>query len=311
MEKTVYFGALTHCYQRTVDHGVVFYKVSDYLLYFTIYCVLARRYKLRVLKLALMADHVHQAVIEEKWGDLSRFVGQVNATFSREYNAAVGRKGPLWETPYGRAYKRGDKAVRTCLVYLDNNPVERKLVLLAENYRWNFMAYAKSNHPFSERIRLRDASMPLRRALKQVQILHSQGRYLPYRLLQRLFSSLPSDKEREQLIDFIISTYSIIRYMEAIRYFGSYEEEVLAAHATTGSEFDIQEGFIGKSDACYGQMTGLLLRKKRLSDIHQIWTLSLAEKRQLFSFLRQNTSVMGAQIAAFLHLPLASVGGNN
>ena len=79
MEKTVYIGALTHCYQRTEDHGVVFYKVSDYLLYFTIYCVLARRYKLRVLKLALMADHVHQAVIEEKWGDLSRFVGQVNA----------------------------------------------------------------------------------------------------------------------------------------------------------------------------------------------------------------------------------------
>jgi REP element-mobilizing transposase RayT len=311
MKRTVYKGLLTHCFQRTADHGVVFYKVSDYLLYFTIYCMLARKYKLRVLKLVLMTDHVHQAIIEDRWGELSRFIRQCNATFAREYNAAVGRKGALWETPFGSATKRGDKATRSCLIYLDNNPVERKLVMQADDYRWNFMAYAKSDHPFSEKIRLREASMPLRRALKQVRLLHSQGRYLPYRLLQKLFTSLPNDIEREQLVDFIVSTYSVIRYAEAIRYFGSYEDEVLAAHASTGSEHDIQEGFIGKSDTCYAQMTHLLLREGRLEDIHEIWTLSRREKQELFQFLRARTYVMNAQIAAFLHLPLTTVEIND
>ena len=308
MKRTVLKDVLNHCYERTADRGVLFYKVSDHLLYFTVFCTTARKYKVRVLKLVQMADHLHQGIVEEQAGELSAFMGECSSTFSREYNKAVGRKGPLLDTPFGSAFKKGDKKVRSTLVYMDNNPVDRKLVKLAEDYQWNYLAYAVSDHPFSEKLVLRKASMPLRRAIKLVKAIHADGRYLSYALLQKLFHSLPDDRERNQLTDFIIVTYSVIRHQEALRYFGRYEDELTAAHATSGSEYDIQEGFIGKSDAYYGQMTSILLRSGRLEDIHQVFTLPPDEKQELFALLQKETMAPDTQIAAFLHLPVKPRG---
>lgn len=42
---------LTHCYQRSADDGVLFYSYSDHLVYFTSYCVLARKHGIQVLSL--------------------------------------------------------------------------------------------------------------------------------------------------------------------------------------------------------------------------------------------------------------------
>ena len=304
-KRKVYKGVVNHCYQRSADRGLIFYTVSDYLLYFTIYCITAKKYKVHVLKLVLMPDHLHQAVIEERKGDMSRFQRECQSRFAREHNELCGRKGPLFEHPYGSVPKYEDKKVRTTLIYLDNNPVERELVKRAEDYRWNFLAYGNSNHPFSEKIALSQASMPLRRALQRVKSLHASGRFLPYRLLQKLFRSLPDDREREQLVDYIIGTYSIIDHDAAIQYFGSYQDELLAAHATSGSEHDLKEQFIGKSDACYATMMRVLKQNGRyVNDVHEIFSLQGTELHELFTLLRRHTSAPTKQIAAFLHLSI-------
>lgn len=244
-KRKVYRGVLNHCYQRTVDRIVLFYTVSDYLLYFTIFCITVSQYRVRILKLVLMPDHIHQAVIEEKGGEMSRFERDCHKRFAREYNKLCSRSGPLFEHHYGSAPKYENKRARSSLIYLDNNPVERKLAVRAEEYQWSFLAYANSDHPFSEKILLRKASPALRRALKEVRALHKAGRFLPYAMLQRLFKSLRDDCERKQLTDFIIVTYSVIDHKGAIQYFGSFEDELTAAHATSGSEYDIKESFDG------------------------------------------------------------------
>ena len=126
-----------------------------------------------------------------------------------------------------------------------------------------------------------------------------------YALLRRLFNSLPDDRERNQLTDFIITTYSVINHKAAIRFFGSYEEELIAAHASTGSEYDINEVFIGKSDAEYAHMRKVIRQTGRFKDIHDILSLPLPEKQGLFQLLREKTFAPAEQIAAFLHYPLA------
>lgn len=303
-KRVVYHGIVNHCYQRSADGHILFYTVSDFLLYYTIYCVTAVKYRIRVLKLALMPDHVHQAVIELRGGHMSKFEQNCHSVFAREHNRLCHRKGPVFEHTYGSAFKYTDKAVRTILVYLDNNPVERKLVQRAERYRWNFLAYGASDHPFSEKIVLNQASMALRKALKQVKLLHDQGRFLPYRLLQNLFHSLRSDQERDQLVDYIIVTYSVIDHKAAIAYFGSYEAELTAAHATSGSEHDLKERFNGKSDAFYLSMASVLKREgKYCSDIHEIFALPVPARQDLFQLLREQTSAPGKQIEAFLQIP--------
>ena len=55
-------GALHHIYQRTYDGYLIFYSVRDFLVFFTLLCTTARKYKITVLGLCLMYDHIHVLV---------------------------------------------------------------------------------------------------------------------------------------------------------------------------------------------------------------------------------------------------------
>lgn len=296
-------GAVNHCYQRTYNHTVLFYSVRDHLVFFTIFCMMAKRHRVRVLKLVQMPDHTHHATISSSKQQLSDFSRDYTSIFAKEYNRTFGLSGPVFETPFSSAVKRSDKDIRSNLVYLDNNPVERKLVRKAEEYRWNYLAYANNDHPFSGKIVLRNASMPLRRAINSVNRMHSQGRYMGYAFLNHLFDSIPSSEELNQLTDFIISRYSIIDHASSIRYFDNYEQELIVAHAIKGSEYDINESFIGKSDAWYARFSKALLSQNVCKDVHDVLTWPVPEKQRLFEMLREITSAPSKQIAAYLHLP--------
>lgn len=265
---------------------------------------MARRYGVHVLKLVQMPDHTHHASVTDNKEQLTSFTRDYAAVFAKEYNRTYHLSGPVFETPFGSAPKRSDKDVRSNLIYLDNNPVERKLVDKAALYRWNYLAFAKSPHPFSEKILLRNASMPLRRALERVKRLHATGKYLTYPILNPLFDAIETKTEKVQLTDFIISTYSVIDHETACNYFGGYEQELLAADSTKGSEYDIPEKFIGKSDKFYGRFTTLIMENYSFKDIHEILCLPEEEKRRLFTFLLSKTHAPRKQIAAFLHLPV-------
>lgn len=295
---------LTHCYQRTADNGVLFYSYSDYLEYFTLYCVLARKHGIRVWEMCLMPDHVHDGVSARTRNQRKAFKWELNTRFSHQYNRRCGLNGPLLESPYGRAVKYGAKKARTNIIYIVNNPVERQLVAKAEEYRWNFLAYAKSDHPFSEKLVIRKARLSLQQAVKEVKLQHEKGNPLSYAMLQRMFSKLTWE-ECQQLTDFIISTYNVIDYSGTLELFdGSYEAFLSAAHANTGSEYDINEPFLGKTDKPFATMSRILLEEAHLDDIHDFLSWTPAQKYELFLLLRKHTDAMGEQIAKFLHLKL-------
>lgn len=294
---------LTHCYQRSADDGVLFYTYSDHLVFFTQYCVLARKHGIQVFSLCQMPDHVHDSVAARRMADLSAFKREINAGYSRMYNSYYGREGAVFEGPFGSAPKVGAKKGRTNLVYVGNNPVERQLVEKAEDYRWNYLAYAGSDHPFSQKLVVRDARWPLRKAVKEVKAQFQRGKPLSFAQLQRLFVPL-NRKESLQLTDFIITTYNCIDYDAAIRFFDSPGDMLATLHATTGSEHDLNEVFVGKSDLPYVKMTNILLRENNWKDIHAILSLTTDEKFDLFLQLRTQTDALDEQIAKFLHMPL-------
>lgn len=296
-----YAGILNHCYQRPRNGEVLFYSVSDYLVFFTIFCVAARKRGMKVLALSLMPDHVHHSTIADQKKDLSSFVRDYTSEFVREYNVLCRRKGPLFQTPFGSAPKIGDKKARSNLIYVGNNPSERKLCSKAEDYRWTFLAYAESCHPFSEKLVLSRARTAMRRAVAAVSAQFRSGRAMTYKLLQRLFKTLENN-EKEQLVDYIISLYNVIDYKEAIRFFDTYEDMIHSMHATTGSEHDINEIFVGKSDAVYSKFTRILFRDLHLKDIHDVFKLSEEKRSQLAQHLQAQTGAPAKQINKYLHL---------
>ena len=302
MKRRIFFpGILNHCFQRTVDRGVLFYTKSDYLAYFTQYCIMARKYGIQVLALCQMPDHVHDSVIAGRKQNLEKFKQDTNSWYAMRWNERSGLHGALFELSFGSAPKRSDKKVCSNLVYVSNNPVERRLVKKAEDYRWNYLAYAVSDNPFSKKLVIRDARWTLLKAVKEVKAQFKAGNPLYFNQLERLFAPLDKD-EVEQLTDFIIATYNCIDYEAAIKYFGSYENMLVTLHATTGGEYDIHEIFVGKSDVPYRQMTTYLLENHIVKDIHEILSLSVDEKYELFLRLRKIVDAPGELIFKFLHL---------
>lgn len=294
-------GILNHCYQRSADHGLIFYSQSDYLVWFTIVCVTAPRYGVKILGLCPMPDHTHMAVVADTVKDLSGFMGAVNRSFSKMHNETCGLKGSWFESPFGSVPKQGNKQGRNCLIYVGNNPVERQLSVTAAEFRWTFLAYAVSNHPFSEKLVLRKASWNMRNAVREVRAQYKAGKPLRYNLLKRLVKKLNS-QEIQQLTDFIINTYNVIDYHEALRFFdGRFEKMTAAMSLSTAKEFDLNETFVGWSDKPYAPMAQLLLKEKELPDIHNFLSWPREEKRNLYQLLKRKTDFMPEQISKFLH----------
>ena len=82
----------------------------------------------------------------------------------------------------------------------------------------------------------------------------------------------------------------------------------MALHNTTGHEYDLNETFVGRSDAHYATMVNTLLSEKHLADIHDFLSWPAEERKRLIPLLRRNTKATDRQIYKFLHLlPKASV----
>lgn len=298
-----YSGAAIHTYQNTVDGAVIFYTLYDFLAYITRLRTNARKYGITVLGVCPMFDHTHLLTLQRTLEQLSRFIGRTTSEFVKEYNADCGRKGLLFNARFGSSAKRTDKAKRTCIAYLANNAPEKKLVARCEEYRWNLIAYAASDHPYSEKIVLRHASRKLRMDLKQVDACLERDEPLHYKHLRRLFRGL-SRKEREQLTDYILSRYSPVDYDLLLSFYGSYRTMLEAINANNGNEYDIKEEYNVESHKAYREM----LRKvaARGGEIKAVITLPFEQKLELTGILLCETSASPEQVRKFLHLKKAS-----
>lgn len=293
-------GEVNHTYQRTVSGFNIFYEVEDYLVYYTIFSVLAIKYGIVVYGLCLMIDHIHSLISAADRKSFCSFIRHVCLLFVKEYNKEHGRSGPLFQEGFGSAPKIGLKRLRTAIAYLFNNPVERFLCSKAQEYRWNFLPYAQCKNPYSEPIRLRLASRALRRAIKEVDGTRERGQHITYTMIRRLFSTLDK-KEKNQLTDYIIARYSVIRYDLLTACYGGLGNMILAINSNTGSEYDINETICGRSDTEFRELHQYVHANgfKNAGDV-----ISLDEnlKLHLLANMQKHTSASVYQIRKFLHL---------
>lgn len=321
-------GSPNHIYQRSMNGSVIFYSLEDCLVYFTVFCTCAVRYGVTVLGLCEMYDHIHQLLETPGLRTLSEFERKVNLKFSYEYfedlrqsaldsgliSKESGMKsrhydsvsvipniGHLFRSPFGSAPKVGSKAVRTCIAYLYNNPVERHIHEEAIKWRWNFLAYAFSDHPFSAKLVRREASSRLRACLEEVRGCHSRGCCMRHSQLRRMFSGL-TPEEKRQLIDFIIVTYNVIEYDRLVSYYGGRDKMLLAINSNTGSEYDIKEERHRNPDTAYGQMMNYVVRNEYVRSPKEVLLLPLETKKVLVRALVRDTIADSWQAHKFLGL---------
>ena len=292
-------GAWFHIYTISRDRGVLFYRLTDRLCLFTILSVYARKYNMIVLGISIMFTHIHLMIRALDLTHMRSFVGQSLATFTRVINADRGRKGELFRRPFGSAPRLHDKEKRSSLIYLFNNPVEKRLCKKAVDDRWTFLAYYTDTHPFSKKLVKRDVSFRLRRAADFVDAEQAAGRYLKPVTLRHLFSGLAKN-EQEQLTDHIISRYQFISVEEAIAPFSDYRQLLQATEVSAGKEFDVGEEYDPFSDIAYREMA-ILAANARLFDGWRLFKLSDEEKRHWSRIFQEKAHASEGQIRKFLH----------
>lgn len=292
---------ILHVYQRTLNGFNIFYDVEDYLVFFSIFAKVSEKYRIRIVGLCIMIDHLHYLIDADSEEEVCRFVSHFTSVFVKMYNEDVGRKGSLFESSFGRAWKKGPKKIRTSIAYVLNNPVEKGLCRRMEDYRWNFMAYAAESNPFSSHIRLRDSSKAFRNAVAEISRVSDSDLWLNFTQVRRLFSKL-SEEDRKRLTDFIICCYNPIDYHCAVGYYGSIQKLKIAVNSNTGSEYDIRETFHYGSDVAYRELISYIRKKLQISPVRSVTTGPDEERMSLAVSLHQHTCASISQIFRFLHL---------
>jgi REP element-mobilizing transposase RayT len=290
-----------HIYQRSISGFLLFYSLSDYLVFLSIVSKAARRYNIRIIAICPMIDHIHLLVAAPSRKSVSSFVRDYTSVYAKEFGRSTGVKGRVFERSFGCAVKKGYKAIRTCCSYVNNNPCEKKLCERAEQYRWTFLAYAAARNPFSEPIRLRFASRPLRRALKLVGSMYVEGSILRHSMLDKILSSL-DEGEMEQFADYVISLYNVIDYSTLLSLYGSYDRACLAFASNQGSEYDIQEEYDPFSHVAFIKITEALKEKFGISSIKDLLSLSIRDRLDLMRVVTLMTHATWRQAEKYFRI---------
>ena len=302
------FSRAIHIYQRSVEGFVVFYTLHDYLALYTLVSVTARKYRVRVLGLAIMYNHIHLLVVANSRDQIQPFVSEYTKRFARIYNAEAGIEGHLFHNPFGSAVKYGDKNIRTAAGYLYNNHTNKKLCNRAEDIRWNFLAYAHDTHPFSNLLKRKEASAALRRALKIVDIDRSADNSLGYATLKRIYKGLNAT-EKNQVTDYIVNEYRFVDYEALEGLYRSYDDMILSFNANTFNEYDIDEEAEERNgdDRVYNLLSRHIISSGKFDNLKSLLFLPSDDRLRLAVELRAATGISYKQIGDFLHMRIHRV----
>ena len=289
-------GSAHHIYLKALKGNVLFYRTEDYVFFLSLLSVLARRYGIDVEAMCIMFNHIHLFVKAADERVFKAFCRDLQSMFSIGYNKEYNLKGRLMMRS-GYAPKRSAKSIRSCLIYIVNNPVSGHLTKVALKYKWNLLAYFQSKHPFSEKMDKSRDRLRLREAAKMVDYCYKQGKPLNYVTMRTVFREL-TPKEKLKLTDYIVNLYNPIDKESFIKRFGDWKTAMLAIDSTTGTEHDIPE--VWEDYSVYLMMLKQCLRHKIRPK--QFSSMEQEEKLHLVKLLSAVPRSTPEQIKRFLHL---------
>lgn len=258
-KRKFYRNGFQHIFQISVDRGLLFYTESDCIVFFTILCYAAVKYHVRITALCIMLNHFHIQARFACYSDMELFINELTSIFALMYNKRYHRRGQLFKKSYGSAPKRSESDIIDNLAYVLNNPVPKSAADKALSYRWNFLAYMESGHPFSQELDKTGISDSLRKSMRIVETQHSKGKYLNYQLWESLSASL-DEVETKQIIDYTIALYNVIDYSWIKARWGTLERFSEMLSLVKGSEYDAEEDFSKENYSHYDQINSVIKR---------------------------------------------------
>lgn len=251
--RTFYSGGCQHLCQISFDGSLLFCTVADRILLFSLICLYAVIYNVRITHICIMFNHFHIQAYFRKESDMSEFMSSIAWCFATIYNRKFGLGGAVFHHSYCSAPKYTSKKICSNAIYISNNIVEKHGVSSAGDYRWNFLKYSPSRnsstgelyrtdasiHPFSEKYDEDAASEPMKKLVKEVHCKHKAGKPISYDFFESPTYKALDNKERLQILDIIISTYNVIDYEPLLQKYGTIDNYLRTLEVVEGSEYDL------------------------------------------------------------------------
>lgn len=92
-----------------------------------------------VLSYCIMPDHYHLLLAASHSADISRFIGNVENSYTRFYNMRNNRKGPLWQSEFRCSHITTNEQLLHVSRYIHLNPVTDNLV--QDPRSWTYSSY--------------------------------------------------------------------------------------------------------------------------------------------------------------------------
>lgn len=161
-------GVPLHVIQRGNNRGQCFRCPEDYERYLRYLADAALRYGCAIHAYVLMPNHVHLLLTPTAADATSRVMQQLGRRYVRDFNAAYGRTGTLWEGRFRSSLIDSERYFLICQRYIEQNPVRAGMVCDPGEYSWSSYRHhaAKTRDPMitEHECYLRIADTPVGRA---------------------------------------------------------------------------------------------------------------------------------------------------
>lgn len=112
-------------------------------------CNACQLYSVQLHGYALMNNHYH-LLIETTQENLSRFMKHINASYAIYFNKKYKRSGHLWQGRFKSWYVTDERYLYTLIAYIENNPVQAKIVKKLGEYRYSsYRAFIEAVEPIA------------------------------------------------------------------------------------------------------------------------------------------------------------------
>ena len=125
-----------HVFQRGHNRAPIFAADDDYEQFLRLAREATARNGVDVHGFGFMTNHYHLVATPQRESSLPRAIQALAGKYTRYYNKRYGRTGTLWGGRYQTRHIEDERYWLTCLRYVEANPVEAKIVVSPEDYRW-------------------------------------------------------------------------------------------------------------------------------------------------------------------------------
>jgi len=129
-----------HIVNRGVEQRVVFAEKEDYGYFEELMCFYAKSYAITIHNYCLMSNHYH-LLIEVEQANLSKFMKQLNMSYSIYFNKKNKRSGHLWQGRFKSWLVANEAYLYTLMIYIEQNPLKANIVKRLEEYPYSSYNY--------------------------------------------------------------------------------------------------------------------------------------------------------------------------